>query len=69
MFRVRGFTQDDAHIYCSPTQITSEIVGVLQLTFKILQKFHFNNYQIMLSTRPIGVGNSIGKIDDALLLY
>ena len=61
LFRVRGFTQDDAHIYCSPAQITPEIIGVLNLTFKLLKKFHFNKYQIMLSTRPIGVGNSIGK--------
>ncbi len=52
LMRVRGFTQDDAHIFCLPTQITSEILGVLNLTEKILSDFGFTNYEINLSTRP-----------------
>lgn len=50
--RVRGFTQDDAHIYCLPEQLESEIVSVLDLTEKILTRFGFDKYDIMLSTRP-----------------
>ena len=52
LMRVRGFTQDDAHIYCLPDQVTSEIVGVLDLTEEILTKFGFDSYDVMLSTRP-----------------
>jgi threonyl-tRNA synthetase len=50
--RVRGFTQDDAHIYCLPEQLQDEIVGVLDLTETILTRFGFDKYDIMLSTRP-----------------
>ncbi|AFY89212.1 Ser-tRNA(Thr) hydrolase, threonyl-tRNA synthetase [Chroococcidiopsis thermalis PCC 7203] len=52
LMRVRGFTQDDAHIFCLPDQITAEILGVLDLTEKILSDFGFKNYQVNLSTRP-----------------
>ena len=52
LMRVRGFTQDDAHIFCMPEQVESEIGGVLDLTFEILQAFGFSEYQISLSTRP-----------------
>jgi threonyl-tRNA synthetase len=52
LMRVRGFTQDDAHIFCLPDQLTDEIVGVLELTETILGKFGFADYEIMLSTRP-----------------
>jgi len=52
LMRVRGFTQDDAHIFCLPNQLTDEIVGVLDLTEEILSKFGFTDYDIMLSTRP-----------------
>ncbi len=52
LFRVRGFTQDDAHIFCLPTQLEDEIVGVLDLTERILNKFGFKKFDIMLSTRP-----------------
>ena len=50
--RVRGFTQDDAHIFCSPKQLDCEIVSVLNFTFKILKEFGFNDFEIYLSTRP-----------------
>lgn len=52
LMRVRGFTQDDAHIFCLPEQIASEILGVLNLTEKILSDFGFTNYEVNLSTRP-----------------
>lgn len=52
LMRVRGFTQDDAHIFCLPEQLTDEIVQVLDLTERILSRFGFEKYQIMLSTRP-----------------
>jgi threonyl-tRNA synthetase len=52
LMRVRGFTQDDAHIFCLPTQIAGEILGVLNLTEKILSDFGFKDYEVNLSTRP-----------------
>jgi len=52
LFRVRGFTQDDAHIFCLPEQLEEEIVKVLDLTETILTKFGFDQYDVMLSTRP-----------------
>ena len=61
LMRVRGFTQDDAHIFCLPEQIGDEILGVLNLTEAILSTFDFRSYQINLSTRP---EKSIG--DDAV---
>ena len=61
LMRVRGFTQDDAHVFCLPEQIGDEILRVLDLTEKILSSFDFRNYEINLSTRP---EKSIG--DDAV---
>ena len=60
LMRVRGFTQDDAHIFCMPDQIEEEIVKVLDLTFELLEAFGFNNYTIALSTRP---EKYVGEID------
>jgi threonyl-tRNA synthetase len=50
--RVRGFTQDDAHIFCLPSQLQDEIRGVLDLVESILSKFGFSDYEVMLSTQP-----------------
>jgi len=50
--RVRGFTQDDAHLWCSPEQLSSEIVKLLKYGLKILKTFGFKEYEIYLSTRP-----------------
>ncbi len=61
LMRVRGFTQDDAHVFCLPEQISDEILKILDLTERILSAFDFSNYEINLSTRP---GTSIG--DDAV---
>ncbi|MHC4889899.1 MAG: threonine--tRNA ligase, partial [Planctomycetota bacterium] len=52
LFRVRQFTQDDAHIFCTPEQIESEIIGVIDLTFEIYKAFGFEDYHIELSTKP-----------------
>jgi threonyl-tRNA synthetase len=52
LFRVRQFTQDDAHIYCMPDQIESEIVGVIGLIFEIYGAFGFEDIHIELSTKP-----------------
>jgi threonyl-tRNA synthetase len=61
LMRVRGFTQDDAHVFCLPEQISDEILAILDLTEKILSTFDFRSYEINLSTRP---EKSIG--DDAV---
>jgi len=52
LFRVRGFTQDDAHIFCLPRQIADEIKGVLDLTEDILSTFGFTEFEVNLSTQP-----------------
>ncbi|KAL0560159.1 hypothetical protein IC582_000553 [Cucumis melo] len=58
LFRVRGFTQDDAHIFCLDDQIKDEIRGVLDLTEELLLQFGFNEFEVNLSTRPPkSVGN------------
>lgn len=52
LMRVRGFTQDDAHIFCYESQLENEIVNVLHLTKKILNRFNFTKFHVLLSTRP-----------------
>ncbi len=52
LMRVRGFTQDDAHIFCLPEQVEAEVGGVLDLTFELLDAFGFTDFSISLSTRP-----------------
>jgi threonyl-tRNA synthetase len=52
LLRVRGFTQDDAHIFCTEKQLDSEIRRCLDLTFYLLRSFGFEEYEIFLSTRP-----------------
>src|SRR5690606_29493813 len=49
--RVRGFTQDDAHLFCTPEQLEDEIVGVLDLTQYMLGVFGYSEYYCMLSVR------------------
>jgi len=51
LLRVRGFTQDDAHIFCRPDQIEEEIVRILKLTLTIFKKFGFEEFQVNLSVR------------------
>jgi len=52
LFRVRQFTQDDAHIYCAPTQIEAEIIGVINLIFETYRSFGFQDFAVELSTKP-----------------
>ncbi len=46
LFRVRGFTQDDAHIFCLPEQIAGEIVGVLALVEEVMGAFGFQEFEV-----------------------
>ncbi|MFH1621784.1 MAG: threonine--tRNA ligase [Candidatus Omnitrophota bacterium] len=61
LLRVRGFTQDDAHIFCLPEQLKFEIKGVLDFVFDTMRFFGFNDFSIELSTRPT---KSIGSDSD-----
>ena len=60
LFRVRMFTQDDAHIYCTPEQIEDQVVEVLQLVRRIYATFGFDNVKVELSTRP---AKFIGEVE------
>ena len=65
LMRVRGLTQDDAHIICTPEQMNSEISEVLRFSLYMLNTFGFKNFKVYLSTRP---GDAIGdekKWEDA----
>ena len=53
LFRVRQFTQDDAHIFCKPEQIESEIIKVIELAFETYEAFGFSDLHIELSTKPL----------------
>jgi threonyl-tRNA synthetase len=69
LLRVRGFTQDDAHLFCRPNQIENEIIKVLNLILYILGSFGFNEYKVYLSTRPekfVGSEESWEQATDAL---
>jgi len=58
LMRVRGFTQDDAHIFCTPEQMNSEISEVLRFSLYMLKTFGFQKYKVYLSTRPTdAIGN------------
>ncbi|MEJ2516178.1 MAG: threonine--tRNA ligase [Gammaproteobacteria bacterium] len=52
LMRVRGFTQDDAHVFCREEQIEDEVLAVLDLTLSMLADFGFTQYEVNLSTRP-----------------
>ncbi len=69
LLRVRGFTQDDAHIFCRPDQLPEEISKALDFTIFILRSFGFEEYQIYLSTKPdkfVGSEESWEKATTAL---
>lgn len=62
LLRVRGFTQDDSHIFCTPDQIEGEIAGCLDFAFDVLKHFGFDEYQTELSTwNPEDRKNFVGS--------
>jgi len=61
LLRVRGFTQDDAHIFCTSEQLKEEIKKIVDFVFSTMRDFGFNDISIELSTRP---KDSIGTDDD-----
>ena len=71
LLRVRGFTQDDAHIFCMPEQLEDEIFNILDLNLEILKTFGFDQYEIYLSTRPeksVGTDENWDQSTEALKL-
>jgi threonyl-tRNA synthetase len=52
LLRVRGFTQDDAHIFCQPEQLEEEIIKLLDFSLFFLRSFGFQEYEVYLATRP-----------------
>ena len=64
LLRVRGFTQDDAHIFCTPEQIKSEIEGCLDFAEAVLKTFGFAEYRVELSTHKPGDPAFIGTPED-----
>jgi threonyl-tRNA synthetase len=71
LLRVRGFTQDDAHIFCRPDQLEEEIFNILALNLHILRTFGFDQYDIYLSTRPekyVGSDDNWARATEALKL-
>lgn len=63
--RVRGFTQDDAHIFCRRDQLQDEIEKVLELTHFMMHTFGFSQYDILLSTRPEKYAGTVEAWDEA----
>jgi len=63
--RVRGFTQDDAHIFCRPGQLEDEVVGVLEFARFMMHTFGFDEYEVLLSTRPGKYAGTIENWDKA----
>jgi threonyl-tRNA synthetase len=69
LIRVRGFTQDDAHIFCLDSQLESEIIKIIDFVVYILSTFGFKHYDVCLSTRPdkyVGTAENWDKATKAL---
>ncbi len=69
LLRVRAFTIDDAHIFCTVDQIEQEILNTIRLTFRVLKRFGFENVKVALSTKPenaMGTDELWTKAIDAL---
>jgi threonyl-tRNA synthetase len=65
LMRVRGFTQDDAHIFCTPEQMDDEISEVLRFSLYMLNTFGFRKYKVYLSTRPADAVGEPKRWEDA----
>jgi threonyl-tRNA synthetase len=61
LMRVRGFTQDDAHIFCTPDQLEDEVKQLIEFSTNILKTFGFSDMDIFLSTRP---EKFVGEVED-----
>jgi threonyl-tRNA synthetase len=66
LLRVRGFTQDDAHIFCTPEQIEDEILEVLRFSMRLLQAFGFSDIKAYLATRPEKAVGEPARWDQAI---
>jgi threonyl-tRNA synthetase len=65
LLRVRGFTQDDAHIFCTPQQVEGEVIACLDFAEAVLKTFGFSEYRVELSTRdPNKAGEFFGTAED-----
>jgi threonyl-tRNA synthetase len=65
LLRVRGFTQDDAHIFCTPQQVEGEVIACLDFAEAMLKTFGFKEFRVELSTRdPNKAGDFFGTADD-----
>lgn len=64
MTRVRGFTQDDAHLFCTPAQVEDEFAGVVELTLKVLNTFGLSDYRARVGVRDPKSDKYVG--DDAV---
>ena len=63
--RVRGFTQDDAHIFCRPDQVEEEVTEVLNLAHFMMSSFGFGEYELLLSTRPEKYAGTVSMWEEA----
>ncbi len=61
LLRVRGFTQDDAHLFCTPEQLDSEVENLIDFSLRMLREFGFKELEVFLSTRP---EKFVGEISD-----
>ncbi len=69
LMRVRGFTQDDAHIFCRPDQLEEELCKAIEFNLFFLKTFGFDDYDVFLSTRPekfVGTPESWERATEAL---
>jgi threonyl-tRNA synthetase len=63
--RVRGFTQDDAHIFCRPDQVEEEVMEVLNFAQFMMSSFGFEEYELLLSTRPEKYAGTVSMWEEA----
>ncbi|WP_018694276.1 threonine--tRNA ligase [Algicola sagamiensis] len=71
LMRVRGFTQDDAHIFCTEEQVQEEVISCIKMVYDTYQTFGFDNIEVKLSTRPekrIGDDDMWDRAEESLKL-
>ncbi len=70
LFRVRAFTQDDAHIYCTPEQLQEEVSSAIEFTKDVYKRFGFSDIEVFIATRPekaLGSNDVWDEATDALI--